>query len=85
MIKIEAGKRYLTRRGEIVTVLTIDPAGGFPTETKLSEPAAEWPVVIRVDSGQWAGLTSRLRADGRAQIVRGEVVEHDNDIMAEIA
>lgn len=84
-MQIESGKRYLTRRGEAVTVLSIDPLGTFPTEARLTADAAEWPVVIRVDSGQWRGLTSRLMADGHSQIIDGRPVDHDNDIVAKLS
>jgi len=83
MMNIQSGKQYFTRRGERVTVLTIDPNGRFPTEATLTESTVEWPVVIRIESGRWQGLTSRLMLDGHAKQVAGQIVEHENDIVAE--
>ncbi len=84
-MQLESGKRYLTRGGEVITVLTIDPVGTFPTEARLTESASEWPVVVRVDDGRWRGLTTRLRLDGRAKIVNDQIVDHDSDAVQELA
>lgn len=84
-MNIESGNRYLTRSGEVVTVLTIDPIDTFPTEAKLTASAKEWPVVVRIDNGRWRGLTTRVREDGRAQVVDGKIVDHESDLVQAVA
>jgi len=83
-LNFSTGQLCATRRGETVLIVSLDPEGIIKTESPLSEGEApeDWPVVYQVMTGRWKGLTGRVRTDGHAQIVRGETVDHENDIIA---
>ena len=74
-VKIEAGREYLSRRGERVMITAVDPHG-------------LWPVHYVVLTGPYKGVGardgSRLTREGRACLLPdGSSPEHWNDLVAE--
>jgi len=72
---LEAGRQYLSRRGERVLVTEIDPTGA-------------WPVHFVVMDGRYQGVGlrdgSRLKINGRAtEPVGASFTDHWNDLVAE--
>jgi len=72
---LEAGKVYLSRRGERVEVTSVERTG-------------DWPVHFIVLDGPYKGVGhsdgSRLRINGRAtEPVNGIFKDHPNDLVTE--
>ena len=74
-VKLEAGKQYLSRRGEHVLITAIEPEGRFPVR---------FVVLDGPYKGAGARDGSRLTIEGRFQLLEdGTSPEHWNDLVAE--